>query len=249
MNLLQIRNEVRDASDDNVGEDVDMLWSDTEIDRYINRVYRRIAKETLCIKDATTTSICMIDSNVVDYTTLEAGTLDYIWANDSENWLYQKDVAPYLYEIDPLILRIDEIKWVSRPWKLTKVSVTKWQTNPYWELVVGLPTEYATDLTAGMIALNFRSEEDDTMRLQVRRMPLTSLVRSTDIPEFKISYHDYFINGVLELMYMKQDSQTLDKTRSKEYRDLFLQDLDEIKQQEIGLDEKLRVGHSLSAFR
>ena len=100
-----------------------------------------------------------------------------------------------------------------------------------------------------MIALNFRSEEDDTMRLQVRRMPLTSLVRSTDIPEFKVSYHDYFINGVLELMYMKQDSQTLDKTRSKEYRDLFLQDLDEIKQQEIGLDEKLRVGHSLSAFR
>lgn len=249
MNLLQIREEARDYSGDTVGEDADKLWSDSEIDRYINRIYREISKETLCIRDATTPSICLIDSSVIDYTTYTVGTLDYIWANDPANWLYHKNVAPYLYDIDSSILRIDEIKWTNKPWKLNKVSVAKWQSNPYWELVIGMPTEYATDLSLGKIALNFRSEEDDTLRMQVRRMPLNDLSKSTDIPEFREAYHDYFLNGVLWLMYLKQDTQTFDKEKSNECYAMFLSDLDKIKQQEIGLEEKLNVSHSLPAFR
>lgn len=249
MNLKELREECWDIAREVATNDQDRLWTTKEMNRYINRVYRRIARETKCIRDTQTTAICLIDSTPVDYTTYTPGTLDYIWANDPSAWLYQKNVCPYIYTLNPLIIDIDEIKWTTRQWKLTKVSVTKWQINPWWEQVLGLPTEFATDLTNNTIALNFRSDTADTMRLQVRRMPLTDLALDTDIPEFRTHYHDFMINGILWQMYSKQDTQTIDTAKAAEHYALFLADIDEIKQQEVILDQRIKANHSMDGFR
>jgi hypothetical protein len=252
MNLLELREEAWDVARDTALVDADKLWSTREMNRYINRIYRWIARETKCIRDSSDTNatLCQIASTPVDWTTLTpANGLNYTWATDPASWLYQKDVCPYVYTLSPLILDIDEVKWTNRQWKLVKVSVKKWQTNPWWEQVLGMPTEYATDLSNNTITLNFRSETADTLRLQVRRMPLVSLSADTDIPEIREHYHDFMINGVLWQMYLKQDADAIDKTKAEEYRQAFLRDVDEIKQQEIILDQMLRPNYSIDGFR
>jgi hypothetical protein len=248
MTLKEIREEAWDVAGDVSDIDRDRLWTETEMNRYINRTLRKICSDTLCLRDAETPEICLIDSAPVDYTTYVEGTLDYIWANDPDNWLYQQNVAPYLFDLDERILQIDEIKWSNRSWKLRKVSCQKWQKNPWWERVIGLPTEYATDLTNGKIALNFRDTGTDTLALVVKRMPLEDLVEDSDVPEIRTQYHDRILNGVLEKMYRKQDAETFNKVKAEEYRELFLDDIDFIKQEEEELNIKLNSNPSLSAF-
>lgn len=250
MTLSELRQEAWDWARETATNDIDRLWSKKEMNRYINRVYRMIARETKCIRDAITPTICQITSTPIDWTTLvPADGLDYTWATTEGAWLYQKDVCPYIYTLNPLIIDIDEIKWTNRQWKLTKVSCTKWQTNPWWEQVLGMPTEYATDLSNGSLALNFRSEVADTLRLQVRRMPLVDLINDTDTPEFRTHYHDFMLNGILSLMYAKQDSQTFDAVKTLDYATKYKVDIDEIKQQESILDQRLKPNNSQDAFR
>jgi len=247
--LEEIRDECRAIARDSALIDADRLWPNAEMNAYINRTHRHIARETRCIRDATTPAVVMISMTPTDYTTYVAGTLDYIWANDAGGWLYQLDVCPYLYDLHASILQIDEIKLMSEPRYLHKVSVTKWQLNPWWEQVVGIPTEYATDLQVDKIALNYRNDAADTMQLAVRRLPLVDLSADTDVPEIRSHYHDFFKNGVLEQMYRKQDADTIDLEKADAYGIRFSDDVEEIKQQEIILDYKLSPNGSLEAFR
>ena len=248
MNLKEIREECWGIARDVALVDADRMWTTPEMNRYINRVYRFIARETQCIKDSITPEVCLISVTPVDYTTLEPGTLDYIWANEVGNWLYHLDVAPYLLPLHASILQIDEAKWMQQPWKLQKVSSTKWKRNPWWERVSGIPTEYATDLQTGYLALNFRKVEADTIQLCVRRLPLVDLTEDDDVPEFKTHYHDFMLNGILEQMYSKRDSETLDKVKASGYGAKFMLDVDEIKQQESQMEEHLRPSGPHEAF-
>jgi hypothetical protein len=268
MNLTQIRQECWDIARDIAITDSDRLWNKAEMNRYINRIYRHIARETKCIRDATTYKI--VSAPYADYATMVASTDPFVQEdvdriNNSGSWFYvnpdpagtytarlntqAQSLCPYVYSLDPNILDIEEVKWTTRQWRLTKVSVSKWQINPWWEQVIGMPTEYCTDLANNKLALNFRSQTSDTLKLVVRRLPVADLSADTDIPEFRTHYHDYFINGVLWMMYSKQDADVIDKTKAEEYRQAFLRDVDEIKQQETILDQRLKPNHSVDAFR
>lgn len=240
MNLKQIREECWDVAREVTDIDQDRLWSKREMDRYINRIYRWIARETKCIRDAITPEICNITCTPV---------LDPVYGSNPSSWLYGIPVIPQNYALDSRIIDIDEVKWTNLQWRLTKVSVRKWQPNPWWEQVVGMSTEYCTDYSNNLLTLNFRMEIADTLRLIVKRLPLTSLVLDTDTPEFRESYHDYFINGILWQMYSKQDADTIDLKKAADYQAMFLRDVDEIKQQELILDQRLKANNSLEAFR
>lgn len=257
MNLKALREEAWDIARETATIDVDRLWTTREMNRYINRVYRRIARETKCIRDASTASICQIEvrppADEAELTAWAAtdsfAAQDLLWYNDPSSWLYGKLVTPYVFDLHPLILDIDECKWTKKPWRLTKVSVNKWQVNPWWEQVLGMPTEYCTDYSNNTLAINWRAEDTDTLRLIVRRMPLTDLTEDTDEPEFRTHYHDFMINGILWQMYSKQDAETIDTAKATDYYGLFLADIDEIKQQETILDQRLKPNHSMDAFR
>ena len=92
-------------------------------------------------------------------------------------------------------------------------------------------------------------ESGDKLQLHVRRLPLVDLINDDDIPEFRMHYHDYLINGVLMHMYRKRDAETLDEAKASEFENAFLLDVDEIKQQESQLEEHLRPNEALDAFR
>lgn len=258
MTLSDLREEAWDIARETGTSDQDRLWSTKEMNRYINRVYRKIAKETRCIRDSVTPEVCRVEvkppADLAELTTLAATDSfyeqDLNWYNSSSSWLYGKLVTPYSVPVSPLILRIDEAKWTNVQWKLAKVSVSKWQVNPWWEQVIGtMATEYATDLDVNRIALNYRSTNTDTIRLHVRRMPLKDLVADSNVPEFRIEYHDRFLNGVLEQMYSKQDSQAFDQVKALDFGARFKEDIDYIKREEEIFDNKLKANGSMDAFR
>lgn len=240
MNLKEIREECWAIAREVSTIDSDRLWTTKEMNRYVNRTDRYIARETRCIKDAVTAEICRITCTPI---------LDPIYGIDPNSWLYGLLVIPQNYALDARILDIDEVKWTSRSWRLNKSSVKKWQINPYWEQVAGMATEFCTDYTNNMITINYRDTTADVLKLVVRRLPLADLSLDADIPEIRIHYHDYFINGVLEQMYMKQDVETFDLAKAEMYKAAFLKNIDEIKQQESLLDDRLRPNLSLAAFR
>jgi hypothetical protein len=253
MNLQEIIDQCRDQARDDGILDVDRLWPDADMVRYANRVYNKIARKTLCIADSTTPEVCVLALTPVDYTTYVAGTLDYIWANDTAHPLYQLDVNPYLAPLHDSILEIEEIKSLTQIRRITKGILSQWRQNLQWEGLVTQPTEYTNEIQSNMIAFNGRQETAETFQLSVKRMPLTAFVvasMDTQTPEFRINYHEYFYNGILELMYQKQDAETLDKAKANDYKEEFLDDIDEIKRQElIVLNDQISANHSLSAFR
>ena len=257
MNLKELRDEAWDIGRETGTTDGDRLWKTSEMNQYINRVYRAIAKETRCIRDAVTPAVCKINvAPPADLAALSALALtdasaadDLAEYNRVGSWMYHTLVAPRIFALSPLILDIDEVKWHDLPWRLTKVSVTKWQQNPKWEQVTGCPTEVALDYHSGYIAVNYRFSGTDSLRLTVKRLPLKDLITDNDVPEFKINYHDLMLNGILSQMYSKQDAECLDLDKQIDYGQKFARDMDEIKRQEAIFDQRLRPNGSLDAFR
>lgn len=224
MTLKEIREECWDVARDTASIDQDRLWPTKEMNRYINRIYRKICKETACLVDSvsTFTQISITGSN-------------------------ENPAAIYI-DLDPRILFIEEAKWATGGWFVREVSVSKW-TNPLWETFSGPPTEFALDWSVNKLAFNFKPNITDTLKLRVRRMPLVNLVSDTDSPEFKVQYHDYFINGVLWQMYLKQDAEAFDKSKAEEFKQLFLKDLDDMKKEVQSLTHYNLVDNSQLAFR
>lgn len=257
MNLKELRDEAWSIGRETGTTDATRLWTKSEMNRYINRVYRAIAKETRCIRDAITPAVCKIDvAPPANLAALEALALtdasaadDLVEYNRVGSWMYQTLVAPRIFALHSSILDIDEVKWHDLPWRLTVVSVTKWQQNPKWEQVTGSPTEVATDYHNGYLAVNYRFTGTDSLRLTVKRLPLVDLVEDDDVPEFKLNYHDLMLNGILAQMYAKQDSEVFDMAKASDYDAKYAADKDEIKRQERIFDQRLRSNCSLDAFR
>ena len=112
-----------------------------------------------------------------------------------------------------------------------------------------MSTEYATDLANNRINLNYRNTSTDTLKLVVRRMPLNKLVNDNDSPEYRDHYHEFMLNGILWQMYSKQDAETIDVAKADSYYAMYMKDVDEVKQQEVILDSRLRPNYSLDGFR
>jgi hypothetical protein len=256
VNLSDIRNEAWSIARERGTSDPDRLWTTTEMNRYINRTYRYIARECKCIQDSRTETVCRITvAPPANLAALQAAALldtfsaeDLLLYNTAGSWLEGTLVAPRAFKLHDSIIDIDEVKWFNAPWRLTGVSVTKWQKNPRWEQVMGYPTEYALDYQTGYLTLNFRTATADTLMLKVVRLPVADLVAATDIPEFRTSYHDFIINGVLAQMYSKQDAETIDLKKAADYKAAFDRDVDEVKQQERILKQKLNVNSPMPAF-
>jgi len=251
MNLQQLRNEAWAIARELKTPDAQKLWPADEMNMYINRIYRDIARKTKCIRDARTPAIAIINLAVVDYTTLTlaANGLDYIYANDPGSMIYQANVCPYVFPLHKAIIDIDDVKIIEKQYKLYKVSSQKWMTNVVWEQTMGLPTEYATDLQNRSLAVNFRSDENLTLQLAVKRMPLVDLEKDEDEPEIREDYHDFFRNGVLEQMYSKQDSEAFDMEKSGSYRAKYKKDITSINRAEIKLNEMLSPNYAMDGHR
>jgi hypothetical protein len=79
-------------------------------------------------------------------------------------------------------------------------------------------------------------------------MPLTLLSADGDEPEFRAAYHTSFYNGVLALMYSKEDVDTINKKKAESYEEKYLTDIDEIKQSEIKIHQRLRPNYPMGGM-
>ncbi|MGA0610098.1 hypothetical protein [Caldimonas sp. KR1-144] len=66
-------------------------------------------------------------------------------------------------------------------------------------------------------------ELDDTLQLVVKRLPLEKITGAGDEFELRDEHQDALLDGVCSLAYLKQDVETLDKSKASDFKALFEQ--------------------------
>jgi hypothetical protein len=206
MNLKQIRDECWDIARETSEMDSDRLWSLNEMNAYINRIYRDIARTTKIIIDSTTVSTCQI--------TLSSATP--------------------IFALSPLILSVHDCYYCATQTsvpiskKLIYVPVICLGVDPMLITLHATPTYYSLDNATGNITFDtipLSADVTPLLKLRVSRLPLLDLIEDIDIPEFLVKYHDYFKYGVLWLMYSKQDSEAYDLAKASDFYQMYQLDI------------------------
>lgn len=180
------------------------LWSDEEIDRYMDQAQRAFARATDCFLDATTASVTQI--------AVSAGQA--------------------LVNLSPLVIkpRRAELAASSRPVKITTLAemdegaVTDRDYGlvipSQWRTATGEPRFAITDYQPGKLLLAPIPTAADTLRLVVYRLPLATLAAASAAFEIVDEDHQYGLLLYMQyLAYRKQDSETYSPKRSKAARE------------------------------
>ncbi len=222
MTVSEILNRVRVFTDDNVSP---YLWSNADIVEYLNIVIDEICKETHCIRDAYTEAVCKI--------TMVTDTPDYA--------LHSKIINVIRARVEDAVddLERQDLAYLQR-------TYPTWRTDDSDE-----PFLYVLDKRQGYITVYFAPDSDatKTLWLTVSRHPLTALSISEPAqqseldatPEIPTKYHNKLINGILYYCYQKRDEDTYNPNLVKAYQVKYLDDIEQIKRDEIIFHEQERV--------
>jgi hypothetical protein len=193
MNRLQLIDVFRARAFDTAAP---YLWSDDEVQEYLDDAHNEAADRALLLRDTTTAEICEI--------AVEAGTASY--------------------ELDPRILRVERAKLDlgRRPLEITSIAVLDSQL-PGWASMTGRPGMVAIEAEgAGWLAtLVGKPVEADTLRLHVYRLPLASLAADACEPEIPSRLHVRLVDWMMFRAYSKKDAETQDATKASEHAAMF----------------------------
>lgn len=189
------------------------LWSDAELIWALDTVYHEWCRDTLCIRDATTTAICNI--------ALVANT--------------------YLYARDERILSIENGRLSSGGIVLPRTRAQMDYMNTTWrDDDGGSPYYLINDYTSGYFRISPYYPStwtgSDTIYLDVIRLPITRLTAPSQTPEIRYDHHVFLIDGVLREAYLKPDTDTFDPQLSVRYGTRFEENKDKAREQSILLD-------------
>lgn len=189
--LLEIRTTTRTTLDDT--STVDQLWTDIELNEYINDAENQSCKIADLLIDSTTASTCDI--------TLVSGTATY--------------------SISPLILKILRafIDGSTRPLVQTTKRVLD-LTYALWASASGDERSFFIGDT-NKLTIYKKPDGSGTLRLTISRLPLVAMSADGDSPEIDAQYHDGMIDWVLYRAYSKQDSKTLDPEKAEIHKNVF----------------------------
>ena len=170
------------------------LWSDEEVTLYLNEAVAEAAQRARLIQDSTTPAITQI--------AVTASNADYV--------------------LDASVLAVDRVKLASQPRPLVRTTVAELDANyPGWESHIGQP-KFFTEVE-GYLSIIPQSPMDDTLSLTVYRLPVAPMAADTDEPEIHAKYHYRLLDWALRCAYLKNDSETLDKSKAADYQALFEQ--------------------------
>lgn len=189
--LLQIRNTIRTTLDDT--PTTDQLWTDDELDEYINDAENQSCKIADLLIDSTTASVCDI--------TLIASTPTY--------------------SISQLILKIFRafVDNATHPLIQTTRRVLD-LTIPSWQSESGDERSFFVGDT-NKITIYKKPDGAGTLRLTVSRLPLVALSADDDTPEIDGQYHNGMVDWAIYRAYSKQDSKTLDPDKAEIHKNAF----------------------------
>jgi hypothetical protein len=172
------------------------LWSDVELQEYLDDAQNEAAERALLLRDSSTAEICEV--------AITAGESTYL--------------------LDERILQIERAKLDSqtRPLVLTSVDELD-RTSPGWGSRTGSTTTIAIDAEgAGWVArLVGVPSVDDTLRLQVFRLPMQSIALPGDEPEIAKRLHVRLVDWMMFRAYSKKDAETKDEVKAAEYEAIF----------------------------
>lgn len=168
------------------------LWSDEEIILYLNEAEQESAERALLIQDETTPAVCQIPL------------------------LTTTGVYP-LHESVLAIMR-------AKPELSDKLVITSRETMdrgwPGWETATGTP-QYLFENGDGNITIVPIPVVADTLKLAVKRLPLTKMAADIDTPEIPARYHYRMLDWALRCAYLKQDAEVFDKQAAASYEVAF----------------------------
>lgn len=197
-----------------VGDDTTpYLWSDDEAQEYLDDACNEAAERARLIRDTSTAAICTI--------AVVAGTASY--------------------PLDSRILSVERAKLdlLRVPLELTSSAALDndrtaimGRNNGYepvtgmvlgWETTAGTPLAAAIDDEAGKWTLKLVPIPvvNDTLRLQVFRLPLASLTDDNASPEIPYRLHIRLVDWMEHRAYSKHDMETRDDTKAQHAADVF----------------------------
>ena len=207
MNLGELRDRYRLKLDD---RGTPPLWSDDEADGDINLAYIEAVDRGLVIFDRTSFTVSTVATQA-EY------QLDPVIIRVKRAWLVGLAVVDGVTEDDiPL-------------YEMTADEVYAWMNFDRFGSYATSPTVTFSSSSYGMtedgafIVVPTPSEAR-TIRLEVWRYPLVSLVDDNDTPEIPTIYHDKMLAWAMYLAYEKQDSDTKDAAKAKKCADDFERD-------------------------
>ena len=212
MQLSEIKQQVRNLLSDGVGDSNFAYWRDAELIEYINGCVEQLCERTSCLVDSISDVACLI--------TLVPGQRHY-----------------------PLHASVLDVSRVQPSWGYTPLEQKSAGTaNHDWLTTVGTPASYVLDYSNGMLSLTAAPVSSGlSLRLTVTRLPLVELAYAGDVPEIPKQYHRSLYDGVMELAYLKQDSETYNLSKSKLHGDRWESRLAEIVRRESRLKPRFTV--------
>lgn len=199
MNLGELRTAARLRLDDT---EQDYLWSDDELNSFINE-----AVNEACIRARLN----------IDSTTPDVAEVNVI-ADTSQ------------YELHDSVFFIERAYLETTKRALSKTSFHELDLmDPAWQDNTGDPTHYIMDVDhfttdgalSNRLTLYPSPVKDEVLRLTTYRLPLEDMVLDADEPEIPRFHHSYLVDWACFRAYAKQDADTLSVDRALRFEQEF----------------------------
>lgn len=201
MNLGELISTARSLADDS---QADALWSDEELTAYANEGEREAARRSRLILDIDTETD---DENqpVCVYPVTTGATT----------------IAPHRKVI---FVRRVTLASADLPLQRTRLKdmdlvYPGWESHPASEVIT-----YVPNWRTGKLRFYTAFPADDTVTLQVVRLPLYDMTILEDEPELEDMHHMGIVNWMLFRCFAKPDPDTKDKVKAADYLAMFEQD-------------------------
>ena len=210
MTLLEIRTEIRGTLDDDIGATASQqIWSDVELNGYINEAEDVFCREIPLLIDSSTAQDA--DSIPLCQIATVAGTQNYA--------------------ISDRIVEIRRVKIVGQANTLDKADVPLMDgIDSYWDDTAAAnrktPTRYLLDKETGKITLVRCPDAVYTVNMIVQRLPLAQMAANDDVPEINSRVHRLLFTYILHKAYMKRDVEAYSERKASDYMRLHLVDLE-----------------------
>jgi len=199
MNLGELRNAARLRLDDAIEP---YLWSDDELNGYINEAVNEACLRARLNTDSTTPEVTEI--------AVIAGTSSY-------------DVHSSVFFIERVYM--ETLKRVLHKTSFHDLDAE----DDQWQTHTGNPTHYSMDLDHyadygdlyNKLTLYPIPEADDTIKLIVYRLPLSPMNSDSEFPEIPVPHHPYLVDWVCAQAYQKADADSEQLNRAARFDQIF----------------------------
>lgn len=172
-----------------------LLWTDNELILFANQAVSEVALRTRCLRDSSAVN----------------GITSFAISAGGDPWV----------ELDARLLRINRVLWNEKPLSMAESTSLLDECVTDWETLTGDPYAFVVDQSSRRIRPYKAPEADGTLRIEVIRLPVTSMLNPDDEPEIPVHMRADAVKWMCHLAYLKNDADTKDQGQADFYAGLF----------------------------